>query len=296
MSATPAVALHVGVHKTATTHLQQAIRAHRRDLKAIGVHFFGPAHFRSGRFPMRQVLEWSGDTGSLARTFAPGMVGKHAGARRLVISEENILGGAHDADMLREGRPYPRGAVRLERFLAAIGARGATLFVAVRNPADFITSAYSQRLLAGLPMPFERFVGDMNVATLSWSDLVARLRAVPGVGDCVVWRYEAYPAIAPRIMEGLLGAEGAAQVKVPDRPAHQGLSDRAQRHVMDWLASGAEGDAAEVAKEARRTFPKSDANPAFAPFDSATREASARHYATDLERLAALEGVHLMEP
>ena len=287
----PAVVLHIGAHKTASTHLQQAVRAQRRALLAEGVGFFGPPHFRSARFAFREVMAWRGPVERLRRRHAPGLVGKHSAMRRLVLSEENILGGAHDADMFEQGRLYPRAGARTARFIAAAGAQRVTLFLAVRDPASFLMSAYSQKLLSGHPMPFDSFIGTLDPAQLSWAELLARLLSVSGVEGCVLWRFEDYPAIAPRVLDAMLAPAGAAQVPLPEQPAHQGLSARAQDEVMRWLRAGGRGDAAQAARRARRTFPKSAGEPGFAPFEPATLTATAQAYARDMARIAAMPGV-----
>jgi len=287
----PAVVLHIGAHKTASTHLQQAIRAERRALLAAGVGFFGPPHFRSGRFPFREAMAWRGELARLRRRHAPGLVGRHARMQRLVLSEENILGGAHDPDMFEQGRFYPRAAQRLARFIAAAGADEVTLFLAVRDPASFLLSAYSQKLLSGRPMPFDSFIGALDPARLSWAELMARLLAVPQVAGCVLWRFEDYPAIAPRVLDAMLPPAGAAQVPLPAQPAHQGLSARAHKEVMDWLRAGDRGDAAKVARRARTRFAKSPTEPGFAPFGAATLAATAQAYARDLDAVAAMARV-----
>ena len=287
----PAVVLHIGAHKTASTHLQQAIRAQRRALLGEGVGFFGPPHFRSARFPFREVMAWRGRLARLRRRHAPGLVGQHAQMQRLVLSEENILGGAHDPDMFEQGRFYPRAQERLARFIAAVGGEEVTLFLAVRDPASFLLSAYSQKLLSGRPMPFDSFIGTLDPARLSWAELMARLLAVPEVTGCVLWRFEDYPAIAPRVLDAMLAPAGAAQVPLPAQPAHQGLSARAQQEVMDWLRAGGRGDAAQAARDARERFAKSATEPGFAPFGTATRAETAAAYARDLEVIAAMPRV-----
>lgn len=294
MAEHPAVALHVGAHKTATTHLQQAIRAQRRALLAQGVGFFGPPHFRSHRFPFREVMAWRGAPEALRARHAPGLVGRHARLSRLVLSEENILGGAHDDEMFEQGRFYPRAGARLARFMAAAGAERVTLFLAVRDPASFLLSAYSQKLLSGSPLAFDSFIGALAPVRLSWLELLARLLAVPGVAHCVVWRFEDYPAVAGEVLDRMLAPAGAVRVPLPEQPAHQGLSARAQAHVMAWLQAGACGDAAGIARAARARFPKSSAEPGFAPLDAATLAATARAYGHDLDRIAALPRVTLL--
>jgi hypothetical protein len=284
------IGLHLGAHKTASTHLQRTIAAHSVQIEAQGMTYLGPAELRGNGLRLGWVAAGGADAQSAARR-----VGKEIARRpRLLISEENILGTAHEPEMLLQGRFYPEGGLRLSRVLDALGRDGPSemLYLAVRDPAGFMVSAYCQRLFSGAIEPFGAFLGACDPSRMRWSELVRRLLGDDRVAGCLVWRYEDWPAIAPQVLARMLPAGVAAQVEVVPGVTHPGLSARAHGWVMQAHADGE--TAPDLARRARRRFPKSAIEPGFQPFSDATRAASAAAYADDLERIALLPGAELL--
>jgi hypothetical protein len=286
------IGLHLGAHKTASTHLQRTIAAHRVQIEAQGMTYLGPAELRGNGLRLGWVAAGGADAQSAARR-----VGKEIARRpRLLISEENILGTAHEPEMLLQGRFYPEGGLRLSRVLDALGRDGPSemLYLAVRDPADFLVSAYGQRLLGGTIEPFGAYLQGCDPAALRWSELVGRLCAVAGVSGCTIWRYEDWPAVAPGVLAAMLPETLAATINVAPAVSNPGLSQRAQRWVLRRHARGEAS--AETARVARRKFPKSATEPAFQPLGEDTRARSAAAYSRDIAALARIPGVSLITP
>lgn len=281
--------LHLGAHKTATTHLQRLLTTNREVIAAAGLTCLCPPDLRGGALRMGYVASGAGP----AEASGAPLRARLAGAGDVLISEENILGTAHDPSIPRLHLFYPDAAVRLGRVLAAAGRIPARLLMAVRDPAGFLTSAYSQRLLSGEIEPFEAYLQGCDPARLRWSDLVSRLCAVAGVSACVIWRFEDWPDIAPVVLREMLPDPLASRLRLATKPSHPGLSRRAHAWVMEQRARGAAHS--DIAHEARRRFPKSDSEPAFRPFSVAQRDRSAEAYAADLARIAAMPGVTLLD-
>ncbi|MFN3954081.1 MAG: hypothetical protein ACK4LQ_06460 [Pararhodobacter sp.] len=290
------IIVHIGAHKTASTHLQLALERGRAALGARGVAVFGPDQLRRRGLGLPEYL--SAPAGSAEAHGARIRAALGAGAERLVVSDENILGNAHNVELIRTGRFYPRAASRLQALLALLPAGEVTLALAIRDPARFLTSAYAQRLMSGKLEPFADYIGALQPATLRWSDLVGRLRGVvPGAG-WHIWRYEDYPAVAPRVLDVLLGGHAALARPGPGI-AHPGLSARAHAALMAEAAALAGlGEAAIRARvaELRRAFPKAPDAPGMALFDADALRRSAAAYGEDTLALAALPGVCVLEP
>ncbi|MBI1415888.1 MAG: hypothetical protein GC146_01575 [Limimaricola sp.] len=286
--------LHLGAHKTATTHLQKLMHANRAALVEAGVRYYGPeflrrprrsigtsfginpdAVHRNGRSPLEQL-------DFLAK-----------GDRLVVLSDENFAGPLHDGAGNVMVPLYEGAAARVAALAAALAPNPLHLFLAIRQPTTFLTSAYSQSLFGGVAIGAGGF-RDLNPPDrLDWADLVARLAAVPGLAGLTVWRYEDYRAGLPSILEALLGPAAAVLPAPAAQPANQGLSVRAQKAVMEWAVHGVEGP---LAQRARRRFPVTEDNPAFDLFEADGHEAAARAYADQVDRIRALPGVRLLEP
>ncbi len=281
--------LHIGAHKTATTHLQKALDRASTQLQQAGVVFLGPSLLRKPPFNFLSVL--SGDDAAATTGLAQAV----AGADRLVLSEENLLGTAHQPKALRQGRFYPNAETRLARLIRAYDLAPLHLMMAVRDPVDFYVSAYSQLLYSGRVRPFEEFIGACDVPSMQWSELIDRLIAVDGVDQFTVWRYEDYPAVGRDILPIMLGATGN-EVTLPDHVQHPGLSARAHAQIFEWVAAGQSPPARGFGREARALFPKKEGVAAYQPWDPEAVARSAAAHTVDLDRIAAIDRVNLLRP
>lgn len=294
----PRLVLHLGAHKTASTHLQRCIEAQEAALARRGVLYMGPRHLRHAGLRLQRVIEGGAPPAEWRKRIGREVIALFAQADAIVISEENILGVSHDRRMLRDGVLYPDAAPRLDQALRSFRARGVDLFLGVRDPADFVVSAYGQFLMAGGRADFDAFRNGADVARLRWAELATRLLAVPGVRGCTLWRYEDYPSCLPQIVAAMLpGGQGAAISALEER-MQPGFSARAHALLRAWqsgeLAPPEGATLAGLAAEARARFPKGEDEPGLAPFPPEVRARSARAYAADLACLARLPGARLI--
>ena len=68
---------------------------------------------------------------------------------RLILSDANFVGVLHDKHGHIHTPLYPYSAERVSALATAIDSGPLELFVGLRNPASFLSSAYSQALLGG---------------------------------------------------------------------------------------------------------------------------------------------------
>jgi hypothetical protein len=290
------IRLHLGAHKTASTHLQKALASATGGARSVC--YLGPSEMRSPDIAA-EALAAHGPSDPLGAEAAAAIRTRMTGAGHVLISEENILGTAHAPAMLREARFYPRAATRVANIVAGIARDGHSvtpvqLYLAVRDPAGFLVSAYCQRLYAGQVLSFEAFLGGLAPDALNWSDLVERLLTVPGVAGCVIWRYEDYASLLPRIGQALLPAECVARYRPGRNVVHPGLSAAAHAWVMAQADAGKPH--AGLAREARNRWPKTANAQPFAPFGQDALRASATSYRADIAAIAELPGVTWLRP
>jgi len=283
----PSLALHIGAHKTASTYLQDALRKARPLLDDAGVRLLTPYDLRQpgeylrDRFAPRPGME------------GPDLLRHQAGAaRRLVITEENLPGRLHDLGLVRMP-VYPNAATHIGALADAIAPCRVELFVCLRRPTGFLASAYSQVLLARSVIAPEDFFAANDWRRLDWVGYLQRLAAIPGVGRINVWRYEDHIHVIRPVLRRLLGWKLGAQVPLPPRRSHQGMSQTALRATLEWVVEGRSGD---LAAEARRRYPVNRHNPALRLYDPDTEEAADAAYADQMARIAALDRVEVLRP
>ena len=181
--------LHLGAHKTATTHLQRVLTRRTAALARLGVDFVPPEALRP---VLREARGWRhrllGRTGA---RLAAAIEARATGLDVLAISDENLLGDISD---VLNPRLYPRLARRLAVLAPLAEGREVHLFLAIR-PLDRVwASAYAEALRHHRPRPGR--LAALEAAAIadppSWLDPIARLRDTFPRAAVTVWRYEDY--------------------------------------------------------------------------------------------------------
>lgn len=291
-----ALTFHLGAHKTASTHLQQALCQARPDLWRAGVFYADPWTLRGQGVDLARLLTAGAATpGEMAR-FARSLRNARETCPDLLISEENILGRTGRRRLVsRDGEVYPEATPRLQRMIALAGGGPATLFLSVRDPAAFNLSVFALQVGKGKEFDYAMFLNGRDPAWIGWAGLVERLSTVPGVGGVVVWRYEDYAALRPRLLARMLPPALAAAV--PDLPP---LNESLTQAGYDWFVRVAmddpEVDLRVLARRARMLFPRAQGYAPLKLLPDAVRARSSVLYARDLVALARLPGVELLTP
>lgn len=287
------IMLHIGVHKTATTHLQHSVLNRRKALAAAGIQFFGPPQLRNEHPSIASRFDLPFDKGKRLNPEIS-LTAMFDGGDRLVLSEENFIGSMQTGAGKMPMPLYPKSARRITALAERIALDGIDVFVAIRRPTDFITSAYGQYLLGGHYLPFAKFQALNPLSGVDWVRFVAQLLHARGTRNLIVWRFEDYAAVFPQIMSLMLGETGAEIVGSMAKVVHPGLSSNALTEIDARFAKG--GFGADIAATARQAFPISHINPRFDPFDADVHVSSQREYTRQCEAIAGLEGVTFLQP
>ena len=285
------IALHLGAHKTASSHLQRSLAG----AELSGVTFVGPAKLR-GRgqtLPERfgfPLDEKRADNEPVVVSNV--LCSLSSGADRLVLSDENFAGKLQTGWGRVPLPIYPTAAKRLALLVEAIRAANGPqpdLFLCIRNPAGFLTSTYSQVLHGGRRVRPTAFVAKNDPGKVDWVDYVARLRSVAGIGSLTVWRYEDYTQMFGEITRLLTGQSGIV--------AHEcQVQKRLSQAALDVLMRAKEGGMPLTASEAAKAYPRADGEAGFAIYDSAVQATSARAYADQWLSICRLSGVTALQP
>jgi len=287
------VSLHLGPHKTATTHFQAMMRDNRDLLVDGGVRFYGPDYLRY----RDRTLEKMFGVFERARTLNKRNPEEQLkflakGARRILFSEENFMGPLHDGKGNVSLPLYPEASSRLEALRERIPDVPLRLFLSMRRPDQFLQSAYSQSLLSGVMMSPEKFRRRNPLEEVDWVDLVDRVGATKGHDGLYLWQYEAYESLVRPLTRPMIGWGFARKIKVKSEPLHQGLSAAAVEQILEWNDIGRKGD---ISAEARKKYPASDAYPKFQLYPPEVSHAAAIWYDAQLEEIRERNDVTLVE-
>ena len=280
------VSLHIGAHKTATTHLQMCLNAARDDLLHDGVRYLGPQQLRkdAATLPAQLGLERPGNDNVDAATVATNVKNLTADVQRLVLSEENFIGTLVKEDVKIRRPIYPQAPERVSELAQVLAPKGIDVFLSIRNPAGYLNSAYSQFLRANGPAGAEEFKAANPIGIVNWAKFLKRFADVEGVRSLIVWPYEDYRELFTRIVSLMLGGQAAARVEWDDQTPNAGLSREAVRRVLSQDETSLRDDLMKV----------SEAQPKIDIHTGADHANSGMFYADQLEEIAAMRHVTLL--
>jgi len=281
------IVLHVGAHKTASTHLQKSIEA---ALPLDGVTFAGPQKLRGAGNSIPELFGVPFDPrAAQVSELSPrdALIALADGADRLVLSEENFAGR-----IPRKGRTlYFTGPKRVARFAAIIRDAGGPpidLCLGMRNPTDYLASVFSQTSKGKREMPVETFLKQNVYTNINWADYVGRLRACNGIGTVTVWRQEDYADCFAQICEAMVGTSGFP-------PLEGRINVRLSEQAVDTIAMTRGLTDADFRREVARTLPVTADNPPYDPYDAQAHAASQDFYAEQCAAIAAMPDVTFLQ-
>ncbi|MGB1209735.1 MAG: hypothetical protein ACPG7W_11160, partial [Paracoccaceae bacterium] len=97
MTAQPCkITFHIGVHKTATSHLQRSLLRASDSLAAHGVRYYGPDHLRLPGRSLPTLFGFRTDRAAPKRPPEEQVALLRKDGRKIVFSEENFISWPHN--------------------------------------------------------------------------------------------------------------------------------------------------------------------------------------------------------
>ncbi|SPH18522.1 hypothetical protein DEA8626_02061 [Defluviimonas aquaemixtae] len=292
--------LHLGVHRTGSTALQRMLNGTSSMLEAVGVRFWGPQVMRIGHLRdfVPSVARAGSDAAPLAQ-FAPMAAALHdefalaesEGVRRLIVSDENLLGAMRDN--YDSGALYPDARAWLIGTAALFPRAPNEIYIGLRDYAEYAVSIYSHLVLRRAMADFDssRFVtlGEGR----GWSAVLADLVTVFPNSRVRAWRYERRRDMVPGVARAMAGQ--SVDLPPPKLAPTGGLSRPALDAIRAaWSRPG--GRTAE--RQAEAAALAGIEGPTFDPFDAKLRARLTARFETDWRRIAsgAVPGVTVFDP
>lgn len=276
--------VHLGAHKTATTHLQRWLARNHAALETAGAWCWGPPQTRH-RWIRRVRRAAMGETRKRGLLALERWCGWGSPAPLWLISEELLAGLLSEA--LKGPRRYPLADACLRTLLDVYRPRTVRVFLAVRGPTDFLRSLYLESLRHRPYRPFHRVVRLDHLEPHRWSELVGRLAAVVGPEQVTLWRHEDVHGQLRQVLSALTGerSERIDASFAPGKVTRPSLSGRAvQELARRPPASGKAARRAQIQSLLAR-YPSGTAHPPFQPWSREDRARLQRHYEEDLAEI-----------
>lgn len=283
--------IHLGAHKTATTHLQNTLAAIRPRLVARGVDPIPRDALRdAGVAQALNERRIATRLPILRGVIAKRLLGElldplREGPETVVLSEEKLMGAPRKVF----SDPFYPMIEHIVPTLATLGGRAdVALFLSIRSFDAQLASTYAQELRV-LPPPeggFEAIRARVVARPPSWYELARRIRkAAPGA-PLRIWRQEDYRDHAREIMTELVGCDTGA-LPVLDDPVR--TKSPSLEAIREAEALPRTLSAAERRRRVDTIFAEAGPGTRFAPFSREEVAMFRESYAADLTRMRELD-------
>jgi hypothetical protein len=262
--------LHAGVHKTATTYVQNLYAQNLTGLNSRGIGYMPLTELRRSFTRNIDRLPDDFDFNSLIPGFFPHIPPSESS--KLLISEENLTG--YCMSIISSGKPFQTAETRLSTMRRLLGEQDVTLFVCIRNYADFIASAYCEGL-RHYPkfVPFQQVLKKIEIEEFSWLLHLERFRRSIEPTSVRIWRYEDFFANGDVILKKLAfdypEEFDKSGMKDVARPSFSMAAIEALELIKKHIGDDA---AARLILPITNNLPKGPDYPAFDPWDDEEKQ------------------------
>ncbi len=285
------VVLHLGAHKTASTHFHRLF-IHNENLCDpfdLSVPKKKPIRKYFTKILVPSVEITPNTTKEMFEVLSDGR-------KNLFISDENIIGTPQG--LMRDGCFYRNAHAKLQRAFSMLEpVSDVKLMLAIRNPTTFVASSYGETIRSQGFLSFKDYRREMKPKEMSWLDLVHRIKsAMPGL-DLLVWRFEDYRKVLPELIS-YVNTSDPEEIDYSESSGvvRPGLSQKAIDEIKVLCNKFPETTSSDDYEEIVRLYPKSDSFPAPKPWNENQIARLTALYEQDVEAIKKLDDVTFLEP
>ena len=272
------IILHLGLHKTATTSLQDFLTENIPALLRHGVRFIPLQRMRTDVTP----LFWAIDKGRRNKLveFIDAVE-----QDTLLLSDENMIGVPGE---LTQGGVYPYARNRVVSFCEDLKDLQITIFLTLREPQWFITSMYSEYLRHNDFIPFEGFIAALDCGNFSFRKAFSWLGSLPENAEAKIIPFEAdhgggVVRTAEQIIAKACGpASGIDLAKFPNSKSRSSYTTEEIRIAAE-IANSADPQTSKFFLNMIDFRERRFGTTKFTPFPAGTAERMLRNYREDLQ-------------
>lgn len=273
--------VHLGVHKTATTYTQSALKDSNATLLENGILYWDLGFTRKNITPSlrglcrkkKHPVEAGECEKQLRELLSRPEIGK---SKRILISDENLLGFI--PDIIRHGG-Y-KGVFRRFKPIHEILNRDVKVYITIRNYADFFSSVYCELITTKPYVPFERLRENPALMEFSWLSVYKDLVRVFGRKNVVVFEFQTVASNLSEVVAEMLGSD--LELTMPGNQIRVSPSGKAVDFIRTEQGKNPDRSFRKIVKSATDRFPKNAGNPAFDPWTAEERARFDQRYKEDL--------------
>ncbi|WP_221793734.1 hypothetical protein [Oceanobacter mangrovi] len=246
--------IHIGIHKTATTFLQQQLEiSFKNDLEIKYI-------------PLNQLRNWRKKKGFY-------FILEHLqGYKKSIISDENIIGSAA---MIKSGQLYTKVFSQVSRYINSTGKNNTTVFISLRSYHAFLTSIYCEYLRHNPFIRFSIYIQKIIPDTISWYEVFSPLIFKYPEVEFQIFNFDNFEKNKTTLLKNI--SFGQVSEFSPDIPVSR--------------ATFSEYEIAQLSGD--KEFIESASHSRFQPFSEQEIADGKARFQQDLERFAELPNVTL---
>ncbi len=249
------ILLHVGAHKTATTHLQNRWSHLARSSRSVACPPLDEVR--------KQFLPACGQGADAQRNARRWLASHCEGRDTVVVSDENMLGFCEEP--FQGGQLYTQARERVARLAGVLQGHRVTVLFSVRGYADWLRSAWCETIRHQPYKPFRKSFKSLDTPQRGWEHVAGDvLQALPEA-DLAWWRYEDLEPARAALDTLVFGAAATADVPVDAKRERQSFSRPAIK-LLDEIFTSAGPDVATKARASVEKVLRMPQQPRFDPW------------------------------
>ncbi|GHA48614.1 hypothetical protein GCM10008927_12150 [Amylibacter ulvae] len=253
------VSFFLGAHRVALHYLNRCMLQNAEILASENI-VVPTAKAGAGAVSQMIVNTNKGQSLSEAREeFFQRLMGDVENPKRLVVMTNSIAGSIRTPIVNTQAyAPLASRSVRLHEIFEQGSLR---LFFGIRNPANFVISAYSEIARLEKSMPFQKYIERMDIDRFRWSATFEKLlKTTPDI-NLSVWKYEELHDISRRLICEMTGFSEPGKLEFETRPINTGLSLEGGELLREYLGNSpdiTDDEMNNIMREYTENYPSSE--------------------------------------
>ena len=281
------IALHLGAHKTATTYIQKALEQSRDTLRASGL---GCPSLDRIRSTITRRLDFAGfGLGGATRH----LMDEHRDCERVILSDENIIGGLKPPAGTRAF--YGTRRRRVAPLVARLRPNPVKIYFSTRSYDTFLSAIYCEYIRHNPFVDARSYLSWIDLKAFSWVDVIATFVELVGSESVSIWRHEDLALLEDEVF----GALTAGRTHLLNKPTAR-LRESMSAEAVETLAKSPAMRSKDIrshVKQITNALPKGPDRPAFSAFETSEAQDLRSRYD---EEMAAIErrfpGITVLAP
>jgi hypothetical protein len=256
------IKLHLGAHKTATTHIQAIFENSQDSLEKNNIKLSTPKELRKEW--ISSLLKVSNGEDSYIENIKK--ISPNNGT--WIISDENIVGVSYDLKLY--SGIYPNMIGKLKAIKSIFPTDAIEIFFSIRSYDEFYRSSYLEVVRNRGYIPFEEFYNQKRFQDNSWISVIEAFLTVLPQENITIWCYEDFKDIMPLIISKLTGLDKVDEIissykMTRTRPS---LSSKTINILKSYYLSNNIKYGNSIIESLNEKYPISNNNPAYFPFNN----------------------------